>query len=113
MYATVGGSRAYEVDPSADYSSRPLYLFVTEFEYGHQYFMGRIGLLIHRRSNTGYVPWCPAYPLDIYDTDSEASLVPEDDDFAYTDYDMFYGGQEEEEEEVVDTINHPIFAFDF
>ena len=58
--------------------SRPPAAFMTEFEDSVPYFQGQIGLLKLQTPSYSYVPWCPSYPDNLYDSDDSDS---EDDEF--------------------------------
>jgi hypothetical protein len=52
--------------------SRPPAVFITEFEYSVPYFQGQIGLLKLQSSGYSYVPWCPSYPDNLWDSDESS-----------------------------------------
>ena len=58
--------------PRYPYHSHFAPRFLTEFEYGPTYFDGLIGILA-RRNFMSFVPWCPAYPDDLFHDASSSS----------------------------------------
>ena len=46
---------------------------MTEFEDSVPYFQGQIGLLRLQTPSYSYVPWCPSYPDNLYDSNDSDS----------------------------------------
>ena len=59
--------------PGRPHSSRPPAAFMTEFEDSVPYFQGQIGVLKLQASGFSYVPWCPSYPDNLYDSNDSDS----------------------------------------
>ena len=70
---------AYVFAPPAHSNHYLAPLFITEFEYGPPYFNGLIGILARRAGSCSFVPWCPSYPMDLFDdASSHDDSLPSD-----------------------------------